>query len=145
MGCSRSQVVPSIAVQDNTPQYALQALVSLDARWKSDEFYAYRVSACKRYGDGKLHISRREGEVLSFFEGLGAYLERGVFDREILWDKYSYHIECYWFMFKQHIGEFRSSSKDRSWFERFEYLDQQMMKCAAKRHITNYGEKTHEK
>jgi hypothetical protein len=122
----------------------LQALVSLDARWKSDEFYAYRVSACQRYNDGKMHISRREGEVLSFFEGLGAYLERGVFDREILWDKYSYHIECYWFMFKQHVSEFRSSSRDDSWFERFEYLDQQMKKCASKRRLKNYGQKTQE-
>jgi hypothetical protein len=122
----------------------LQALVSLDARWKSEEFYAYRVSACERYGDRSLSIARREGEVLSFFEGLGAYLKRGVFDREILWDKYSYHVECYWFMFKEHVGEFRNSSKDVSWFDKFEYLDSQMKKCATKRGIQNYGEKTQE-
>jgi hypothetical protein len=122
----------------------LQALVSLDDRWKSEGFYGYRVSACQRYGDGNLNIARREGEVLSFFEGLGAYLQRGVFDREILWDKYSYHVECYWFMFKQHVGEFRSSSKDPSWFDRFEYLDRQMKKCAEKRGLRNYGEKTRE-
>jgi hypothetical protein len=120
----------------------LQALAALDERWKSKEFRNYRVAACQRYGDGELRIARLEGEVLSFFESLGVYLRRGVFDREILWEKYSYYVERYWILFKDHVDEFRTKSCDNTWYDQFEYLNKEMSKCARQRRITDYGRKT---
>ena len=120
----------------------LQALGGLDERWKSAEFRSFRVAACQRYGDGDLHIGRLEGEVLSFFESLGVYLRRRVFDKEILWEKYSYYVEHYWIIFRDHVEEFRTKSGDTTWYDQFQYLDRRMSSCAKKRGIHNYGKKT---
>ena len=122
----------------------LQALVPLEERWKSELLLSCRAAAAKRHADGRCDIGRREGEVLSFFESLGVYLQRKIFDREILWEKYSYFIEHYWLIFSEHIAHTRSSTNDVSWSDQFEYLNHEMLRCAQKRKIGNYGKKTPE-
>jgi hypothetical protein len=120
----------------------LQAMGVLEERWKSSLMLECRAIAAGRNGNPHLDIERPEGEVLSFFETLGLYLKRRVFDRELLWEKYSYFIEPYWQMFSPHINHLRSSRNDPSFYDQFEYLNEQMKKCARKRKLTNYSAKT---
>jgi hypothetical protein len=113
----------------------LQTLASLDERWNSQEMCKSRKEACTTYLDGKFKISRMQGDVLTFFEDIGIYLERGVFDIESIWDKYGYYIEHYWAIYRPHIDEFRAETKDNTWYEKFEYLKNKMEEHSRKRGV----------
>lgn len=63
-----------------------------------------------------------KGWYWGFFEDVGVYLERKVFDNEAVWDKYSYYIEHYRAMYQLHINEYRAETKDNTWFEKFAVL-----------------------
>lgn len=117
---------------------ALQALAALEERWKSPLMLECRAMASGKNGSSSREIERPEGEVLYFFETLGLYLRRKVFDRELIWEKYSYFIGPYWQMFSPHIKDMRSSRNDLSFYDQFEYLNSEMKKCADRRKITNY-------
>lgn len=121
----------------------LAALSAVDARWKSKLLQDSRVSAARSFSDGTLNIRRPpEGEVLDFFEALGLYLHRKIFDRDLLWEKYSYFIEPYWQIFSSHINQHRALGNDETWYDKFEYLNHQMEKCAREKGLKNYGKKT---
>jgi len=113
----------------------LQAMASFDQKWGSNDFLAYRIATCERYDLGILKISRTEGEVLGFFEDLGIYLRRKVFDEKLVWDKYSYYVEHYWLMYEKHISEYRARENDSSWYDQFEYLNDEMKRHATKMKI----------
>ena len=119
----------------------LNMISAIDTRWNSAEFLKHRQDICKRYNAGNLPIKREEGEVLGFFEDLGIFLKKGVFEVDVIWDKYSYYIEHYWAMYEPHIKEFRTSHNDNTWYEKFGYLHQQMAK-QSKRHKINSNAKT---
>ena len=120
----------------------LQAIAALDQKWGSKDYIEYRLSTCQRYDLDSLKIDRSEGEVLGFFEDLGIYLERGVFDKSLLWEKYSYYIEHYWIMYEKHISEYRAQENDGTWFDRFEYVNSEMKKYAQKKRKVKYGSRT---
>jgi hypothetical protein len=111
----------------------LQTLGSVDNRWNAQEMVASRQKACENYLKDQLRINREQADVLAFFEDVGAYLEKGVFDTESVWDKYSYYIEHYWAMYQPHINEFRAESKDHTWYEKFEILKNKMEKFSKKK------------
>ncbi len=117
----------------------LQTLVSLDNRWNSQEMLASRKKACENYLLDQLRIMREQSDVIGFFEDVGVYLEREVFDTESIWDKYSYYIEHYWAMYQPHIMEFRAESKDPTWYEKFEALKNKMEKFSSKRGLKVVG------
>lgn len=119
----------------------LQAIAGIDQKWGSEKFINYRVMICERYDLDSLKIDKVESEVLGFFEDLGIYLKRGVFDKNLLWDKYSYFIEYYWIMYEKHILEFRAQDDDSTWFDQFEYLNSQMKKFSEKKNV-KYGVRT---
>lgn len=121
----------------------LQAIAGIDQKWGTEAFIKYRHSTCDRYSQNTLKIDRSESEVLAFFEDLGIYLKRGVFDKSLLWDKYSYSIEHYWIMFEKHILEYRAQENDDTWFDQFEYLNSQMSEYANKKNF-KYGARTKE-
>jgi len=119
----------------------LQAIADKDQKWGSNEFIEYRRATCERYSVVLLKIDRSEGEVLGFFEDLGIYLRRGVFDKDLLWNKYSYFIGHYWIMFEKHILKYRAKENDDTWFDQFEYLNSQMSEYANKKKF-KYGTRT---
>ncbi len=111
----------------------LHTLVSLDNRWNSPEMLATRKKACENYLADQLRIGRAQVDVISFFEDVGVYLERGVFDTESLWDKFSYYIEHYWAMYQPRIKEFRAEFGDPTWYEKFEKLKTKMEQFSKKK------------
>ena len=100
---------------------------------------ASRKKACENYLLDQLRIMREQSDVIGFFEDVGVYLEREVFDTESNWDKYSYYIEHYWAMYQPHIMEFRAESKDPTWYEKFEALKNKMEKFSSKRGLKVVG------
>jgi len=117
----------------------LQTLNSLDNRWNSVEMLASRKRACETYLTDQLKIKREQCDVISFFEDIGVYLEKKVFDSDSLWDKYSYYIEHYWAMYQPHIVEFRATTKDPTWYEKFEMLKDRMEEVSKKKGLKTVG------
>lgn len=117
----------------------LQTLDSLDNRWNSAEMLASRKKVCENYLSDRLRIKREQGDVIGFFEDMGVYLERKVFDAESLWDKYSYYVEYYWAMYQPHIMEFRAETRDPTWYEKFEKLKDRMEKVSKKKGLSTVG------
>jgi hypothetical protein len=121
----------------------LQTLGSLDNRWNSKEMVEARKRACGNYSQDQLRINREQGDILAFFEDVGIYLQRGVFDTESVWDKYSYYVEHYWAMYQPYIAQFREESKDNTWYEKFEMLKNRTERFSKKKGL-NVVAKTHE-
>ena len=95
-----------------------------------------RKQACNSFLSDKLRINSAQGDVLGFFEDIGVYLERKVFDTEAVWDKYSYYIENYWAMYQGHINEFRAETKDNTWYEKFQRLHKDMRSFSKKKGVS---------
>lgn len=121
----------------------LQALEALADKWNSEFLLECRHEACPDHPKSSLKIGNAEGTVLGFFEDLGLYYKRGVFDIEIVWERYSYFIEHYWSMYQPSITEFRADSKDASWFSSFEELFRAVDRFSKKKGATT-GLKTKE-
>lgn len=100
----------------------LSMISAMDSRWNSKELLDCRKKICERYSLGNLAINQSESDVLGFFEDLGIFLEKRVFDESVVWDKYSYYVEHYWPMYEKHVQEYRTQEEDPTWFEKFEYL-----------------------
>jgi hypothetical protein len=115
----------------------LNMISSIDTRWNSSNFLKHRQDICTRYNAGNLPINREESEVLGFFEDMGIFLKKGVFDADVIWDKYSYYIEHYWAMYEPHIKEFRTSHSDDTWYDKFQFLKNEMAKESKKRKLSN--------
>jgi hypothetical protein len=119
----------------------LDTLERLDARWHSDKLVRQRCETCKEFLDKKhpksKEITHKEGDILSFFEDLGLFLRRNVIDTDIAWESYSYCIEPYWQLMEPAIREFRTTTRDNSWFSNFEYLAKAMAKVSIAKHAQN--------
>jgi hypothetical protein len=100
----------------------LNTLESLADKWNSQFLLRQRHEACAAYPQENLRIENAEGDVLGFFEDLGLYYKRGVFDIEIIWERYSYFVEYYWAMYYSSIYKYRSETADNTWFRCFENL-----------------------
>lgn len=113
----------------------LHTLGEMDKRWNSKELLSARKQACSNYLSDQPRIKAEEGQILSFFEDVGVYLERKVFDDEAVWDNYSYYIEHYWAMYLPHINEFRAETKDNTLYEKFQSLNQAMHDFSSKKGV----------
>jgi len=114
----------------------LHTLGEMNKRWNSIEMLEARKHACNNYREDKLRIRAEQGLILDFFEDVGVYLERKVFDVEVVWNKYSYYIEHYWPMYQPHINKFRTETKDNTWYEKFQALNKEMTKFSSKKGTT---------
>jgi hypothetical protein len=114
----------------------LDTFATLENRWNSQYMLQARRKVCDMHDkDQKLRIGGRLALVLDFFEDIGFYLDRKVLDHEVVWHKWSQTVEYYWLMFKPHIERFRKETGYKSWYGRFESLNQMMAKIAKKEGI----------
>ena len=114
----------------------LDTLDRLDSKWRSLELIRARHDICNVFEKGDADnkkITFREAHVLDFFEDMGLFLRRGVLDGETVWESYSYSIEHYWQLTEPRITEFRTATKDRTWYTNFEYLFQKIAKTSSKK------------
>ena len=121
----------------------LSTLAHLDARWKSTEMINARRHVCEDYEKNEKTIFQPEELLLAFFEEIGHYLRRRVFDVSIVWEFYSYYVDYYWVIVEPRIKEFRTSSHDKTWFSEFEFLAKQLAEYSKKRRASTV-EKTDE-
>ncbi len=113
----------------------LQTLEALAQKWDSPTLRAARSAACKAHPRIDHRIGAIEYEVAGFFEDLALYFKRGVFDIDIIWERWSYFIEHYWAMFKPSIESMRGSTRDDTWFSCFEYLSLHIERTSRRRRV----------
>ena len=113
----------------------LTVLGAFHERWESDKLIQSRIHVCEDYGKNETSISVAEEPVLVFFEELGLHLRKNVFDKETLWEVYSYEVQHYWQILSPRISAFRTDYGDPTWYSNFEYLFNAMKKHTHSRHL----------
>ena len=81
-----------------------------------------RKETCGNFAKAETNINKPEHMVCSFFEEVGLYVKRGIFDRALVWEFYSFDIAHYWPMLEEPIRTLRTKFVDKSFFEHFEEL-----------------------
>lgn len=108
----------------------IEALRDIDKKWTSVELLKARKAVCDSFlGKGNTsgkRLSNFDGLILDFFEDLGVFCTYGAITQEVVWEGYSNVIEHYWLILKPCIYNFRETSKDASWYTKFEAL---FVKC----------------
>ena len=80
------------------------------------------MTIAKAYPTQNTALNDEHETVLSFFEELGFFLRRGIFDLLAVWEMYSYYIEHYWPLLEPHVAELRRSENDKTFYENAELL-----------------------
>lgn len=115
----------------------LHSFETLDQKWESIEMLNARKEACSKYLKSDKSITRTDELVLGFFEDLGLYSEKRIFDLEIVWGKYSQNIVYYWSILESGVSDLRESTNDLTWYEDFQTLCKKISMHSRKRGITN--------
>jgi hypothetical protein len=113
-----------IAYQVRLQRFAqmTDVLARLDEKWNSDFMRTARKETCGNFAKAETNINKPEHMVCSFFEEVGLYVKRGIFDRALVWEFYSFDIAHYWPMLEEPIRTLRTKFVDKSFFEHFEEL-----------------------
>jgi hypothetical protein len=83
----------------------LASLAQFETRWTSPEMFEARKTICKAFQD-KTNCSVQSAErVACFFEELGLYVKKKVFELDIVWELYSTYIEHYWPILKSRVED----------------------------------------
>lgn len=123
--------------------HLVNSFASFEARWNSMMMLQARRLSCERYRPGMTSIEQPIAHIGYFFEEIGVYCKRGILDKEIVWEMYSFHIEHYWVMAKNSILSLRRESRDETFYKNFEDLYQTMCDLNRKNSAATY-EKTSE-
>jgi hypothetical protein len=116
--------------------HLLSTLTSLNDRWTSREMVSQRGKIGQAYLEGERVLTLGRQNVFTFFEELGLYSKRGWVPEQVIWDTYSYHIECYWDICSDEVLNLRTQSNDPSAFENFEELVERMRAINRERNIS---------
>jgi hypothetical protein len=116
--------------------HLLGSLTSLNERWTSPGMVSQRQKICQTYLKGERVLTLGMQNVFTFFAELGLYAKKGWVPRQVIWDTYSYHIECYWDMCSQEVSNRRTHLNDSSVFENFDQLVKDMRAINKKRKIS---------
>lgn len=105
----------------------IEALRDIDKKWSSPELLKAREIVCvsfvKNSGYSNVdEFSEIDHLVLGFFEDLGLFFRFKAVSKKVVWESYSYVVECYWFIFKSAILRYRANTDDGSWYTQFEQL-----------------------
>jgi hypothetical protein len=111
---------------------SLAALKALDDRWRSEPYLAARREIADSYPTTDKSLENSEYLVLSFFEEVGFYVAKGVFELEAVWEFYSYHLEHYWPILSQKIAELRAQENDQTYYTSAESLYKAFCKLSKK-------------
>jgi hypothetical protein len=107
----------------------LDTIAVFDDRWNSKEMRNSRKKLCQKYTQNDFaHFYDLEGHALDFFEQMGLYLKKGVYNRDVIWEFYSYYIIYYWRIAQNLIEQYRKDERDNTYYVWFEYLYEEMLK-----------------
>lgn len=111
----------------------ISLLNEIENTWRSDEMKRYRAHVCSSALDCR--INAEEEAVLWFFEKIGIYCKKGVLDKGIVWEYYSYFATRYYAHFLPSINTMIKEHNDSSYFENFKYLNSILLKYSEKKGI----------
>lgn len=134
-------ILRQIRLQNDS--HLVNSFALLEDRWNSLMMLQARRLACDRFRPGITSIEQPVSHIGYFFEEIGVYCKRGILDKDIVWEIYSYHIEHYWIMAKNGILSFRRDVRDDTFYKNFEYLYHEMCRIGQIKGAPNY-EKTSE-
>lgn len=118
---------------------SLSSLTAFEDGWKATEMYAARQETCKNFGENRKGGIQSAERIACFFETLGLYHERKVFETLLIWELYSSYVEHYWPILKPRIVEMRQA--DCTIYTAFEALYDAMNSISRKRRAP-FGEKS---
>jgi hypothetical protein len=121
----------------------LSSFNTLDEKWVSKTMLKSRNEICKKNVDEDNTINIIDEFVLGFFEDLGIYLNKGVYDLETVWHKYSFEIENYWPLLDPLVRNYRKETGDQEGYSCFEKLYERIIKYSLDKGIKS-SEKTKE-
>jgi hypothetical protein len=131
-------ILRQIRLQNDS--HLINSFACLESRWNSIMMQQARRMTCERYGPDITSIDQPTSHVGYFFEELGIYCKRGILDKDIVWEIYSFHIEHFWIMAKNRITCFRRDRRDETFYKNFEHLYHEMLAINRKK-----GAPIHEK
>ena len=124
----------------------LATLNALTVRWESDSMRKARVEVCQQFLANNLNIDNDNTvRILLFFEELGLYYKKKVIDTDILWDMYDHRIQTCWDVLEPLISEYRAHLKDDTYYDKFEYMVNELQKYSEKQGLTVKPKTTIEK
>lgn len=109
----------------------LTTLADFQRRWEANEMSEARKAICKAYREQKPLPVQSAERVSCFFEELGLYRHKKVFDKYTVWELYSYYVEHYWPLLKPRIEDMRK--EDKTVYTSFEALHRETKKVSKKR------------
>lgn len=121
----------------------LQAIHKMDDRWNSIEMVKSRMYVCKNRLNQDVSVSDSDDMVLIFFEDMGIYRKRDIFDKELVWDTYSFYIEFYWPMLVPKIKE-QWAGGDETIYSNFKALYDETIKLTKQKEGYNPIKKSQE-
>jgi hypothetical protein len=109
------------------------SLAEIERIWKERDMINARKIICKNFQDNKELEACAAERIASFFEKLGLYHERKIFDSKIIWELYSHYVENYWGILKKEITLMRINIDDQTIYTHFEKFFNDMAKISKRR------------
>lgn len=81
-------------------------------------------------------LQQKDDDVLVFFETMGLLTRKGVLDKEMVWNEFSWEVLRYYLALtepKNQIKRLRDEAKDTTLYELFEWLYNELLKVDCKR------------
>jgi hypothetical protein len=132
-------ILRQIRLQNDS--HLVNSFASLEGRWNALMMLQARRLSCERFRPGITAIEQPISQIGYLFEEIGVYCRRGILDKEIVWEIYSYHVEHYWIMAKNGVLSFRKDFRDETFYKNFEYLYHEMCRISKVKGAPTY-EKT---
>jgi|GEM_PF-1322977 len=129
--CTLVFIVRQIKIQNDS--HLVTSFASFEERWNSQMMLKARKQVCFGYKPDNVAVDATTHHVGLFFEELGVYCSKGVLNRDIVWEIYSFEIEHYWLMTRNAIYSFRKKQNDNTFYYNFERLHQHMKNIGVKK------------
>jgi hypothetical protein len=110
---------------------SLTTLAQFETRWTSEEMVQARKTVCTTFRDNERIGVQSAERIASFFEEIGLYVQKKVFDLDLVWELYSTYIEHYWPILEPRMSELRRN--DPTVYTNFHMLHKKVKKFSAKR------------
>lgn len=129
--------VISLLIELRYSRISLQtgALIQLEERMYSPEMITTRQIAAKKLLKGGHTVNQELEIVLDFLSTICALFERGVIDKKLTWNMYSYWIVRYWLCAEEYIMQIRTVDDPISWTH-LERLAKKFFKYESSTHLS---------
>jgi hypothetical protein len=119
-------------VKIQTASHIVQSVCAIQERWHSEYMQRVRFDVCTRWKKNNRDFDGACEQSAEFIKELGTFLRTKAIPKDVMWDIWSWNIECYWAMFKEGIAKLRKDYKDDTLYTEFEKLFISMSKMNEK-------------